>query len=167
MKKALILIDIQRDYFPGGAYPLKGMNKAGKQAQKLLSKFRGEGNEVIHIQHISKNQKAPFFKPGTEGIEIHPLVKPLKGERLFVKHFPNSFRDTGLDAYLKERGIRSLTIAGAMTNMCVDSTVRAGFDLGFVMEIAEKGCAARGLMGSRLIHLISIKTLGSRFARIR
>lgn len=164
--EALLLIDIQNDYFKGGHFPLAGMEKATRNAQKILADFRAQGLPVIHIKHIAEGDTAAFFKPDTVGSEIHPLVAPAVGETVLIKHFPNSFRETGLDAKLKSLGVTTIHVAGAQTNMCVDTTTRAGFDLGYRMVIHESACAARAFFGTRLIHRITIKTLGSVFAEI-
>ena len=94
MKQALILIDIQNDYFEGGAMSLVGSEKASENAKKILDKFRADGLPVIHIQHIATRPDATFFLPYTKGAEIHVNVTPLYEEKVIVKHFPNSFRDT-------------------------------------------------------------------------
>lgn len=164
--EALLLIDIQNDYFARGRFPLAGMGKAAGNARKLLADFRARGLPVIHIRHVSLGEGAAFFRPDTVGSEIHPLVAPEDGETVLIKHYPNSFRDTGLDAKLKGLGVTTVHVAGAQTNMCVDTTTRAGFDLGYCMILHERACAARGFFGTRLIHRITVKTLGSVFAEI-
>jgi len=145
MKTALLLIDIQNDYFPGGAMELSGGVEAGRQAAALLAAFRGKGLPVIHVQHVSTRPGATFFLPDTPGVEIHDGVAPLAGETVVRKHFPNSFRETVLLDQLRGGGISSLVIAGMMTHMCVDTTVRAAFDLGFASQLAHDGCATRSL----------------------
>ncbi len=92
----LLLIDIQNDYFPNGKMELKGSEQAGRIAGQLLSFFRKHGQPVIHIQHISLQEGAPFFHPDTAGVEIHTSVKPTDDEIIIQKHFPNSFRKTDL-----------------------------------------------------------------------
>lgn len=76
MKTALVLIDIQKDYFPGGKRELFMPDAAAEHAEMLLEYFRQNDMDVFHIQHISKKQNAEFFRPDTEGIEIHPLFFP-------------------------------------------------------------------------------------------
>lgn len=164
--EALLLIDIQKDYFTGGKYPLAGMNNATRIAREVLENFRKEQKMVIFIQHINQKQGSFFFLPNTEGADIHPLVCPKDGEPIFIKHFPNSFRETGLDEYLKSKKITRLHLVGAQTNMCIDTTARAGFDLGYEMVIHKNACAARSFLGTRIIHYLTIKTLGSVFAKI-
>lgn len=142
---ALLLIDIQNDYFPGGAMELVGATEAGVQAGKLLAAFRRASLQVIHIQHISVRPGASFFVPGTTGIEIHDSVRPNDGEPIFQKNFPNSFRDTGLLEHLRRHEVSTLVIAGMMTQMCVDTTTRAATDLGFACQLAHDACATRNL----------------------
>lgn len=145
MTTALLLIDIQNDYFPDGALPVVGATEAAAQAADLLASFRHLSLPVIHIQHIAQREGATFFLPGTPGAEIHPSVAPKTGETVLVKHFPNSFRETPLLAHLRAAGISRLFIAGMMTHMCIDTTVRAATDLGFTCLLAEDACATRDL----------------------
>ncbi len=143
--QALLLIDIQNDYFPGGKMELEGSVEAGHKAAKILAYFREKGLPRIHVQHISPRPGAAFFLPGTPGIEIHESVKPARDEFILQKHFPNSFRETSLLEHLTARNIDSLVIAGMMTNMCIDATVRAAFDYGFKSIVLSDACANRSL----------------------
>lgn len=145
MKKALLIIDVQNDYFPGGNMELQGSTEASIRLKELLLLFRKNSIEVIHIQHQSIRPGAQFLVPGTPGAEIHENVRPLADEKIFKKVFPNSFRSTGLDEYLKEKDISFLVIAGMMTHMCVDTTVRAAYDLGYKLAVAGDCCATREL----------------------
>lgn len=145
MSHALVIIDIQNDYFPGGAMELVGSEAAAQKARDLMTAFREKKLPVIHIQHIASRPDAGFFIPGTPGADIHPLVLPEKGETVFQKHFPSSFRDTPLLYHLLEQDITHVTFAGMMTHMCVDSTVRAAFDRGFFCTLAQDACATRDL----------------------
>jgi nicotinamidase-related amidase len=145
MTKALLLIDIQNDYFPGGAMELVNSSLAAVKAGKLLQAFRQRALPVIHIQHVSVRPGATFFLPDTVGVEIHESVAPASGETVFQKYYPNSFRDTPLLQHLRDRRISELVIAGMMTHMCVDSTTRAAADLGFQSILAHNACATRAL----------------------
>ncbi len=145
MKTALLLIDIQNDYFPGGKMELVGAEAAARQARELLQCFREHGGYHVHIQHESVRPGSTFFLRGTDGITIHDLVAHFEGEPLVVKNFPNAFRDTNLLDMLKENGIERLVICGMMTHMCVDATVRAAADLGFQVMLAADACATRDL----------------------
>lgn len=145
MNQALVLIDIQNDYFPGGRMTLDGADAAAGNAARLLEHFRAGGLPLFHIQHVSTRPNATFFLPGTEGIEFHPTVAPRAGEPVIQKNFPNAFRATKLDTELRARGITELVIAGMMTHMCIDTSVRAAFDLGFKVDLAFDACATRSL----------------------
>jgi len=145
MNTALLIIDIQNDYFPGGAMELAGSVEAGAKAGKLIEAFRGKGLPVIHVQHISTRPGASFFIPDTKGVEIHPSVSPEAGETVIRKNFPNSFRETPLLQHLRDNDITRLVIAGMMTQMCIDTTVRAAADLGFACSLAHDACATREL----------------------
>jgi len=145
MTSALLIIDIQNDYFPGGAMALVNPDAAAANAAKLLTAHRKKGLPVIHMQHLSVRPGATFFIPGTPGAEIHASVKPLPGETVFQKNFPNSFRETPLLEHLRGAGVANLVIAGMMTHMCVDTTTRAAADLGFACSLAHDACATRAL----------------------
>lgn len=145
MSTALLIIDIQNDYFPGGAMELVGSTEAGAQAGKLLTAFRQKALPIIHVQHISSYPGATFFLPDTPGAEIHAGVAPRDGETVIEKHFPNSFRDTPLLEYLRENKITALIVAGMMTHMCIDTSVRAANDLGFKCSLAHDACATKSL----------------------
>ncbi len=146
MKTTLVLIDLQKDYFPGGRMELEGPLEAVAQARSLLDLFRQRGWPTVHIQHISTRPGATFFLPGTDGIDFHPDIAPLPGETVIVKHFPNSFRETGLLETLRGREVEQLLICGMMTHMCVDASVRAAADLGFQVILAADTCATRELI---------------------
>ena len=170
--KALLLIDIQNDYFPGGKMELEGSAEAGHAAGALLAAFRGRDLPVFHVRHISTRPDAGFFLPDTEGSLIHRSVEPLDGEPIVIKHFPNSFRETTLLGQLRERSITELVIAGMMTHMCVDTTVRAACDLGFACTLAHDACAGRALsFGGRTVsardaHAAYMAALNRIFARV-
>jgi nicotinamidase-related amidase len=144
-KKALILVDIQNDYFPGGKMALEGIDAASLNASRLLSRFREKNLPVFHVRHLAVQPNATFFLPDTPGSEIHPSVAPMPGETVVVKHFPNSFRETPLRQHLKDAGIPSVAVCGAMSHMCIDATVRAACDLGFQCLVAHDACATRTL----------------------
>jgi len=144
-KKALILVDIQNDYFPDGKMELSGSEQASVNAGSILNDFRKKKMEIFHIRHVSTKPDATFFLPGTTGADIHRNVEPTSNENVIVKHFPNSFRDTGLYDMLKEKDVKDLVICGMMTHMCIDATVRAAKDLGFNCVLIKDACATRDL----------------------
>lgn len=145
MKTALLIIDIQKDYFPGGKYPLENPEKAAKKAYELLQCFREHGERHVHIQHIELDPDAPFFVKGSTGSDIHDIVAHFEGEPIVYKHEPNSFLNTELLELLKGWEIERVVICGMMTHMCVDATTRAASDFGFQVVVAEDACATRDL----------------------
>src|SRR5687768_14968723 len=102
MAQALVIVDIQRDYFPGGAHPLVGADAAADTAATLLHHWRERGLPVIHVQHESREEGAGMLVPGTPGGEIDPRVAPSEGEPVVRKTHPNSFLDTTLKERLDE-----------------------------------------------------------------
>jgi len=142
---ALVVIDIQNDYFPGGAMELSGAAAAAAKAGRAIEWFREKGWPVIHIQHLSARPGAGFFIPGTPGVDFHPFVAPKEGETVIQKHFPNSFRGTELQDKLDELDVKRLCIVGMMSHMCVDATTRAAFDLGYQCVVLADACATRDL----------------------
>ncbi len=144
-KKALIIIDIQNDYFEGGANPLIGSVEASINAKALLKDFRKKSLPIIHIQHFSTRAGSTFFIPDTKGVEIHENVMPISGEKVIAKNYPNSFRETDLLDHLKSNNITELAICGMMTQMCVDATTRAAKDFGFTCVVIGDACATKDL----------------------
>ncbi|WP_326983396.1 cysteine hydrolase family protein [Chryseobacterium sp. MYb264] len=175
MKNALLIIDIQNDYFPGGSHTLDQPENAGENAGKLLENARKIGMEIIHIQHIAVNDGADFFLPDTYGAEIHECVKPVGNEKIIKKNYPNSFRETELLTYLQAGQIENIVVCGMMTDVCVDATVRAAMDLGFSTTLIGDACAteSRTLYGevieARGIHsgyLAGLTALGGLYANV-
>ena len=146
MAQALVLVDIQNDYFPGGTMVLEGIAAAAENARAVLEHFRSEARPIFHIQHLATRPDATFFLPGTDGAAHHRSVAPGRGEIVIQKNFPNAFRATDLEAQLRDGGIDSITIVGAMSHMCIDATTRAGFDLGFQCTVLADACATRDLV---------------------
>ena len=148
--QALLIIDIQNDYFPGGKMELFNSEAAGDKAALLLDAFRKAGRPVFHVQHIALEPETGFFLPGTPGVEINARVKPLADEVVVHKHYPSAFRETSLLRRLREANIDELLIAGMMTHMCVDTTVRAACDLGLACTLAHDACATLDLVWNNI-----------------
>ena len=145
MARGLLIVDIQQDYFPGGLFPLAGPERAAEAAAAVLRTFRTAGDPLIHVRHEWDAPDALFMRPGTPGAQIHPLVAPGPGEQVITKDAPNSFLRTPLLARLQEMAVTDLVVAGMMTSMCIDATVRAAADLGFNVTVVHDACAAPDL----------------------
>ncbi len=169
---AFILIDIQNDYFPGGAMECQSSHNAGRNAALLLTYAREQHMIPVHIRHISIRPNATFFLPGTNGSEISDLVSPATGEKIIIKHYPNSFRETDLAEYLHAMHVQTLVIAGMMSHMCIDATVRAAADLGFSCILVHDACATRDLVfrdmtvPARMVHAAFMSSLSGLYATV-
>lgn len=172
MKKGLILVDIQNDYFKGGKYELKKPEQAAGQANKILTFFRQQGWPVFHVRHISTRPGAAFFIPDTVGADFYKDTRPLEGEKIIIKNKPNSFIDTDLKEKLEENGVGSLVVCGMMTHMCIDTTVRAAADYGYPVILIEDACATRDLVWrgdvilADQIHNAFMASLDGNFAEV-
>jgi nicotinamidase-related amidase len=144
-RQALIVVDIQNDYFPQGRWPLVGADAAADNAARLIKAFRDAGDSVVHIRHEFTSEEAPFFTPNSEGAKLHPKVLNRADEPVVLKHFVNSFRETGLKSILDEQGIKELVVVGSMSHMCVDGITRAAADLGYTVTVIHDACATRDL----------------------
>jgi nicotinamidase-related amidase len=133
-KTALLLIDIQDFYFPGGKSALVEPVKAANNAAKLLEYFRKEKMVVIHVRHISE-----------PGGKINDIVKPLPEEKIFSKSAVNCFVGTDLLEYLKTNKADTLVICGMQTHMCVEAATRAASDMGFKCILIHDACATKDL----------------------
>lgn len=153
---SLLVIDIQNFYFPGGRSELVEPVKAAEKAAVAIHAARETGNPVIFVQH-----KAPA------GMEINELVKPLPGDKIFVKEEVNSFLGTGLKEYIDSLAIDTLVICGMQTQMCVEAAVRAAHDFGYYVILLHDACASRDLrFGDRMVpaadvHAETLATLKS------
>ena len=145
MKEALLIIDVQNDYFPGGRCELYNTYEAEKRIISLIKESRILQRPIIYIQHINSADRT-FFLEGTYGCEISERIKPQSEDKVIVKHYPNSFLNTELDSYLKEKEIKKLIVCGMMTHMCVDTTVRAAMDYGYKVDLVADACATKDLI---------------------
>jgi len=153
-RKALLIIDIQDFYFPGGSSALVEPEKAAANAALLLERFRKENLPVIHVRHNSKT-----------GSDIHKTVRPLQTEKIISKDEVNCFIGTDMAAYLKTINPDTLVICGMQTHMCVEAATRASSDMGYKCILIHDACATKDLIfGDRIIksadvHYSTLSTL--------
>jgi nicotinamidase-related amidase len=158
---ALLIIDIQDFYFPGGKAPLVEPESAAKNAARVLAAFRADGRPVVHVRHD--------FEPGGS---IHASVAPIEGERVFTKTEVSCFNGTEVLAHLKKIGAEELVIVGMQTHMCLEAAARAAHDLGFEVTVIGDACATRDLRyGDRTVpaadvHASTLATLDRTYARV-
>jgi nicotinamidase-related amidase len=158
---ALLIIDIQNFYFPGGRMPLVEPEKAGRNAQALLRAFRDKGRLVVHVRHN--------FEPGGE---IHADVAPRAGEKVISKDHANAFKDTDLLEFLKTNKIKTVVVCGMQTHMCVEAGARAAHDYDFEVIVAHDACATRALkfgdrkVGAQDVHASTLSALAGSYAEV-
>lgn len=141
-ESTLVLIDCQNTYTQG-VMELEGVQAALDEAAALLDRARTAGASIIHIQH-SDGPGSLYDIEGESGA-IVAQVAPRDGEPVVVKQYPNSFVQTDLDERLKALGTTNLVLAGFMTHMCVNSTARGAFNLGYAPTVVAAATATRSL----------------------
>jgi nicotinamidase-related amidase len=171
MADALVVIDIQNEYFEGGAIPLPDAPGAAGRAAQAIGAARTAGLPVIHIRH-EEPASDEYFVPGSRGAETNEAVAPDDGEAVIVKHHPNSFLETDLAERLSAIGASRVAFCGMMTSMCVDATVRAAADLGLEAVLIDDACAAPELehrgrqVGADAVHAAFCAALGDEIATV-
>ncbi len=171
-KRAVIFVDIQNDYFPGGKWTLHGIEAASDNAAKLLNSARSKGDLVVHIRHEFPTADAPFFCPGSEGAKINEKVQNLDNEAVVVKHHINSYRETNLKEILDKHKIEEVVICGAMSHMCIDAVTRASNDFGYKVSVVQDACASRDLelnnetIPAQQVHAAFMSALGFGYATL-
>jgi len=169
---ALLVIDIQAFYYPGGMVPLVEPEAASANARRLVDHFRRAGRPVIHVQHLPKGVDAPDPTGIDPQYRIHPDVLPGPGEVVIGKHHANSFRDTELSATLRNLGVTHLIVCGMQTHMCVEAAVRAAADLGFEVTVVRDACATRALTDNGVevpaaqVHAAALAAMASSYATV-
>jgi len=142
---AIIVVDIQNDYFPGGKWLLDNVEAAADNAARIIGAARAADELVIHIRHETPSPDAPFFVPGSEGAMLHHKVAALPHEAVILKHFMNPFRQTRLLETLRAKNIEHVTVVGNMSHMCIDAVTRACDDFGFDTTVIHDACATHDL----------------------
>lgn len=170
--KAVIVVDLQNEYLSSGKLPLTGIEATLEKAARIIADARKKHIPVIHIRHEFINPDAPFFLPGSDGVQIHSKVAPADNELVILKNYPNSFLKTELEKALDERGIEEVTVIGAMSHMCIDATVRAASDLGYKTTVVHDACATRDvefdgqLVPAAQVHTAMMSALEFGYAKV-
>lgn len=145
-QSALIMVDCQNTY-RHGVMQLTNIEPAILEAKKLLEMARDLNVPIIHIQHDA-GVGSPYDVSAEIGA-ISAEVAPKNGEDVIVKNYPNAFIATDLEAKLKALGIENVVLAGFMTHVCINSTARGAFNLGFKPTVVASACATRSLIGAQ------------------
>lgn len=169
---ALVLIDYQNEYVDG-AMPLgQTGTKAIKNARLLLDKARTQDIPIFHITHHGEDN-SNVFDPLSDNVKIVSALQPQDDETIIVKKHPNAFYDTQLQALINDTNKSQVIFAGFMSHMCVSSSVRAAFDLGFDSIVCHDACATRDLpnakkeaISAEVMHDTAMAALQDRFAAL-
>ena len=158
MKKALLVIDLQNDYFPGGKFPLWNTEVVLQNIEQAIAKANAQGIPVIYIQHVAKGV-APFFNEGTPGAEIHPRILAAAPKApVIVKEFADSFEKTTLEETLAKLGVTDLLVCGMMTQDCVTHTAISKVAEKYNVTILPDCCTTV----SEILHLIALHAVSTR-----
>ena len=164
-KQALIVIDLQNDYFAGGKFPLWNADVTLEHIERAIANARTMNIPVILIQHIADAARglAPFFNDGTAGVNIHPRILAAAPEAIVVrKSFADGFHHTTLEATLVKLGITELLICGMMTQNCVTHTAISKAAGKYAVKILTDCCTTV----DQMIHLIALNAVSTRVALI-
>lgn len=158
MNKALIVIDLQNDYFEGGKFPLWNTDAVLSNIKHAIEKANELNIPVIHVQHVADSSKgvAPFFNEGTTGVAIHDEVMALAPDApVVVKHFADGFLQTNLAEVLQELGSEELLICGMMTQNCVTHTAMSDDAKKYRVNVLADCCTTV----NEMIHLIALNAM--------
>ncbi len=158
MKKGLLVIDVQNDYFPSGKFPLWNSEKTLDNIEKLIVKAKNNNVPVILVQHIA-DSNSPFFAEGTEGDEIHPrILQAAPPEKIIGKTFADAFYKTDLTEVLSELGVEELLVCGMMTHNCVTHTAVSKSAEKYSVKVLPDCCTTV----TEVLHLLALDALSIR-----
>lgn len=171
MKQALLVIDVQNEYFTGKllvTYPKNSLEKI----KKAMDHAHASGIPVAVIQHTNPAADAQTFRKGTPGWELHDAITRQHADIVLEKHLPGSFTGTSLGNWLVENAIKTVTIAGYMTQMCCDTTARQAFHRGNTVNFLSDATGTRsvsnaaGSIDDADLHRAVLVTQQMRFSRV-
>jgi nicotinamidase-related amidase len=159
MTKALLVIDLQNDYFPSGKFLLWNTEAVLGNIERAIEKASAQGIPVVIIQHIAKRGLAPFFNEGTPGADIHPrILAAAPSAPVVVKEFADSFERTNLEETLTKLGATELLVCGMMTQNCVTHTAISKAAEKYSVSVLVDCCTTV----DEMIHNIALHALSTR-----
>jgi nicotinamidase-related amidase len=171
MKEALLVIDVQNEYFTGHL-PVTFPEGSLANILRAMDTAHASHIPVVVIQHANHAVDAPAFGYNTPGWELHPGVAQRPRDVLIEKTLPGSFTGTNLDRWLMDHAIGTVTIAGYMTQMCCDTTARQAFQRGYAVRFLSDGTGtlsvtnSAGTISDRDLHRAILVTQQMRFSRV-
>ncbi len=171
-KTALLVIDVQNEYFDG-KWPIPDGESALGHVEEAIEGCRAHGARVIYVQHAAARPEMGIFVPGSHGYDLHPRLQPREEDLRLVKNYPGCFTKTSLEEWLHREGIDTLVISGYMTHMCCDTTAREGFHRDFRVLFLNDATATRdgehpiaGKINHQELHRATLIVQGSAFAQV-
>lgn len=171
MKRALLVIDVQNEYFTG-KLPVTYPEDSFQNILKAIDSANENKILVILIQHSNLGKYAATFKIGTAEHNIHEKVLKKDFDRIIEKNLPGSFTETELESYLNENNIDTIVISGYMTQMCCDTTARQAMHLGFNVEFLSDATGtlnisnSAGKISAKELHKAILVTQAMRFSKV-
>jgi nicotinamidase-related amidase len=169
---ALVLIDVQKGFDDPRMGSDRNNPEAERNIARLLGAWRDAGQPVVHVQHMSRFPESPL-RPQQPGNEFKPEAAPQTGEPVFQKQVNSGFIGTGLEQWLRERGVSTVVLAGLTTDHCVSTTARMAANLGFTTYVVEDASATferTGHDGRRYsadeVHRVALASLHEEFATV-
>lgn len=170
MTAALIIIDMQKfviDRVNNGIemYP----DNAIHNMESILNKFRCAGSPVIHIRHHTR-EEGSLLHPTSPLAQVIEGFEEEQGEPVLIKNTSSAFSSTDLFSHLKSHHIDECVVIGAVAGFCVNSTVRAGADLGLKMTVVKDAVISFALeelnLEAKTIFDVTLGLLAADFAKI-
>ncbi len=168
---ALLFIDWQRGFVELAETLARNNPQAEENAARLLAHWRAQNWPVIHVRHDSRAADSPL-REGRPGFDFRGFAQPANGEPVFVKRAHSAFIGTGLEAFLRERGIVRLVISGVRTDHCVSTTARMAHDLCFQVLVAGDACHTFAcatpdgrIIDAQTVHDVNLASLHEEFGR--
>lgn len=171
MNKALLVIDVQKEYF-SGKMPVTHPPQTLKNILKAMDTAHDRGFPIVLIQHTALGKNAETFLKGSDGWKLHPEVSGREYDHLVEKNLPGSFTGTDLEIWLREKNVDTLVISGYMTQMCCDTTARQAFHRGFKVEFLSDATGTltvsnyAGTVTDKELHRAILVTQAMRFSRV-
>lgn len=156
MARALLVIDVQNEYFSGGLLPLWQPEDAEARVVAAIAQAQAAGDKIVLVRHASKAETGLFAASGP-GSAIRPAILAAAPDApVVVKQFADAFQDTDLASHLAE--IDELLICGMMTQNCVVFTSLSRAADGMTVRVAGELCTAP----TEVVHNIALNALKSK-----